>query len=541
MGDSSKGVVKHMKSEIQGAGTPRFHFYFRRLAILSFAIFLTYAAPCSAAAADDIQQANEDSRRGIKEAKRLVKNGNLDEAEKLLRGNIEQSPQNTASRLELAYVLLKQGKTGEAANISFEIAKADPKNSFALAILGTSLLNAGNLREANALFITSLTLNKKEALAWGGLGMIDFYENRIDDSIDNLYTAGYYDPDDADFVINLAQVLARDERYGEAADAYSRFLQISPSIGADRRSLIRGMVNFLRYLGDQKSLYDLEGPRQTLVKFELVKERPIIELRVNGREKPLRFVIDTGSGISVISKTTAEQLGIKPVARGGMARVIGGMGKFDVVYGFLKSVQIGDIRVKNVPVYIRDFIPNTDAIDGHVGLSLISKFLTAIDYRNQTFSLIKREAADNADFAGNKDLSLILRRTASGFPSIEVQLDGVEGSWNFIIDSSAGISIVSDKFAELIEIGRYLSEEKIRVIGAGGAIGDVQPFLLPRIVLGSFSDNSLERITAIALNLDSINEVSGFQQSGILGSNFLKNYRLTFDFKDSKVIFTPFN
>jgi len=525
-----------MKSGIQDASTSRFHVYFRRLAVLAFAIFLASAAPCPAAAA---QQVNEDSRRVIKEAKSLVKNGNLDEAEKLLRGNIEQNPQNTASSLELAYVLLKQGKPGEAANISYEIAKTDPKNSYALAILGTSLLNAGNLREANTLFVTSLSLNKKEALAWGGLGTIDFYENRIEDSINNLYTAGYYDPDEADFVINLAQVLARDERYGEAADAYNRFLQISPLIDADRRALIRGMINFLRYLGDQKSLYDLEGPRQTSVKFELVKERPIIELRVNGKERPLRFVVDTGAGISVISKTTAEQLGIKPVARGGMARVIGGMGKFDVVYGFLKSVQIGDIRVKNVPVYIRDFNPNNEAVDGHVGLSVISKFLMTIDYGNKTFSLIKRESADKTVISGNKNLSLPLRRTASGFPSIEIQLDGVEGSWNFIVDSSAGISIVSDKFAELIEIGRYLSEEKIRVIGASGVIGDVQSFLLPRIILGDPGDNSLERVIAIVLSLDSINESSGFQQSGILGSNFLKKFRLTFDFKDSEVIFTP--
>jgi hypothetical protein len=46
---------------------------------------------------------------------------------------------------------------------------------------------------------------------------------------------------------------------------------------------------------------------------------------------------------------------------------------------------------------------------------------------------------------------------------------------------------------------------------------------------------------AIALDLDIINEASGFQQSGILGGNFLKNYRVTFDFKNSKVIFVPIN
>ncbi len=44
---------------------------------------------------------------------------------------------------------------------------------------------------------------------------------------------------------------------------------------------------------------------------------------------------------------------------------------------------------------------------------------------------------------------------------------------------------------------------------------------------------------AIALDLDIINEASGFEQAGILGGNFFKNYRLTFDFENSKVIFVP--
>ena len=525
-----------MKSEILNASIFRFPFHYQRISIIVLAVLLTVSAPLSVTAGDDVRQSDEDARRVIKQAKKIAQTGKLEEAEKLLRSNIERSPQNTASKLELAYVLLKQRKLGEAANISFDIAKTDPKNSFAAAILGATLLNAGNIREANALFITALTLNKREALAWAGFGMLDFYENRIEESIDNLYTAGFYDPEEPDFIYTLAQVLARAERYGEAADAYNRFLQFSPSIDSERRALIRGFINFLRYLDDQKTLYTLEGPDRTSVKFELVKDRPVMELLVNGNEKPLRFIIDTGTGISTISKTTATQLGIKPVARGGKAQGIGGTGSFEVVYGFLKSVQIGDVRVKNVPVYIREFHSSNDVIDGHVGLSLLSKFLTTIDYGNQTFSLIKRDVAGKVDFTENKDISLPFRRTTNGFLSNEIQLEGVEGSWNFIVDTSAGMSIISDKFAELIEIGRFLREEKIRVIGAGGTIDGIQSYLLPPIILG---DHSSERITAIALNMDSINENSGFLQSGILGSNFLKNFRLTFDFKDSKVIFTP--
>jgi hypothetical protein len=76
----------------------------------------------------------------------------------------------------------------------------------------------------------------------------------------------------------------------------------------------------------------------------------------------------------------------------------------------------------------------------------------------------------------------------------------------------------------------------MRVIGAAGIAENVPSFLLPKV---SFGSNSSEGITAVALDLEMINEASGFVQAGILGGNFLRNYRLTFDFKNSSVIFQP--
>jgi predicted aspartyl protease len=247
-------------------------------------------------------------------------------------------------------------------------------------------------------------------------------------------------------------------------------------------------------------------------------------------------VLDTGSGISVISRVTSERLYIKPVTRGGLARAIGGTGKFEIVYGFVKSVYIGDVQIRNVPVYIREFHSNTEKIDGYIGLSLISKFLTTIDYGSRTFTLLRKDIADQMNLTDGGDLSLPLRLTSSGFLSGEVQLEGLASPLNFIVDTGASISVISDEVAGMSEISRFVLDGKMRVIGAAGITENVSSFLLPRV---SFGSNSRERITAIALDLGIINEASGFQQAGILGGNFLKNYRLTFDFKNSKVIFTP--
>ena len=223
------------------------------------------------------------------------------------------------------------------------------------------------------------------------------------------------------------------------------------------------------------------------------------------------------------------------MARGGLARGIGGNGKFDIVYGFLKSIYIGDVKIRNVPIYIRKFHSDNEKTDGYIGLSLISKFLTTIDYGEKTFELVSKNITDKRP-REKENLSLPLRLTSSGFLSGEVRLEGVEVPLNFIVDTGASISVISDDVAETKEISPFAETEKMRVIGAAGITDSVPIFMLPRV---SFGNHSRQSIKAIALDLNLINESAGFVQAGILGGNFLKNYRLTFDFENSKVIFVP--
>jgi Tfp pilus assembly protein PilF/predicted aspartyl protease len=496
-------------------------------------IVLVYGV-CFLQAAPDIQQTREDIGRIVKHAEKLTRKGSLPEAEKLLRHAIEIEPKNAAAKVALALVLVKQRHLLEAYNLSFEVAKADSKNSRAFAVLGVTLLTAGRFPESKTMFYSALGLDNSEDLAWAGLGMLDFYENRIDDSIDHLREAVYHAPTEPDYLFTLAQVSARAEKYKEAAEAYDQFLSVSDKTDADRRARIKGLINFLRFLGQKQSLYITGGQDQTSVNFRLVGNRPVIQLRVNNSETPLNFVLDTGSGISVISDKTAERLKIKPITRGGFAKGIGGDGKFEIVYGFLRQVDIGDVRIRNVPVYIRQFHTGTEEVDGYIGLSLIAKFLTTIDYGKLTFALRKKDSIEAP--SDGEVVSLPLRLTSSGFLSGEVNIEGVDSSLNFIVDTGASVSVISDELAGLNGVSPFVKGEKMRVIGSAGITDEVPSFLLPRV---SFGKHSSKGITAIALDLDMINEASGFQQAGILGGNFLRNYRLTFDFKNSKVTFVP--
>ena len=505
-----------------------------RAKFFGFIIALCLFNAVSPAQIDDAAS-NDNPKQLIKEAKKLARRGEFAEAEKLLRRAAAAAPDDARAKLNLAAVLLKQRNLFEAYQLSFDAAKAEPKNSQAFAILGAVFLSAGNFREAEASLFNALRINEDEALGWAGLGTLNFYENRITPALAQLKIAVALEPYEPDFVFSLAQIAARAEDYRLAAQAYEKFLEISPHTDAERRARIKGLIGFLTFLGNRRTLYSPAGASEAVVPVRIVNDRPVVQLKINGEKEPLNFVLDTGSGVSVLSEETARRLKIKSVARGGLARGVGGDGKFEIVYGFLRAVEVGTVKIRSVPVYIRRFHNSSEKIDGYIGLSLISKFLTTIDYGDSSFTL-RRKDLKSVGNAENGATSIPLRLTSSGFLSGEVALEGLETPLNFIVDTGASISVISNEIAARKEISPFVESEKIRVIGAAGVTGEMPTFLLPRV---SFGAHSRERIKTVALDLDLINETAGFNQSGILGGNFLKNYRLTFDFDNSKVIFVP--
>ena len=75
------------------------------------------------------------------------------------------------------------------------------------------------------------------------------------------------------------------------------------------------------------------------------------------------------------------------------------------------------------------FIRHNEEIDGYIGLSLISKFLTTIDYGDTSFSLKRKDSREQLE--DKNALALPLRLTSSGFLSGEVQIEGVQSSAEF--------------------------------------------------------------------------------------------------------------
>lgn len=511
----------------------------RKTAVASLAAFIICLTTSAIVVGND-----EKSKR---RADKALREGEYEVAEKVYRELLAKDSHDHAARLGLSFALLKRRSLQDAYDHAARVVMADPLSPRAHSLLGSVVLAAGDFRNSVEEFRTALTLKENDSLAIAGLAMVDFYENRLDSAIRGLRRAVSLDPYEPDYIFYLGQASARSEKYKDAADAYERFLTIAPKTDADRRGRIRGLIDFLRYLGNQSAIYVLSGEKKTNLTFESLDGRPILKVRINGSKEPLRFVLDTGSGMSVISDVTAKKLGLRPVARGGLARAVGGGGKFEIVYGFVESLELGDVRVGSVPVYIRPFFDAAVPVDGYLGLSVISRFVATVDYGDNSFTMrrgvesaiehdqatiFKYEATDRTSTA----LEIPVRTTSSGFLSGEVKLDGVDNPLNFIIDTGASITVVSEKLAEQEDLHTFVQPTRMRVYGAAGVAEDVKSVLLPTLSLGNFSRRN---ISAAVLDLEPLNETTGFTQSGILGANFLRHFRVSFNFQKGLIRLEP--
>jgi predicted aspartyl protease/Flp pilus assembly protein TadD len=522
-----------------------------RVAAFSVAAFVLCFAVAGAA---NLAFAKAD-KKAYGKGYRALRKGDFEEAEKIFRDMLGKDAHDNEARLGLSFTLLKQRNLQGAYDNAARVLMADPLSARAHALLGTAILGAGEFRLSVEEFKTALALDENEALAVSGLAMVDLYENRLPLALPGLRKAAAMDPEEPDYIFNLGQAAARSEKYKEAADSYERFLLISPKTDTDRRARITGLIDFLRYLGRQGSLYVPSGEYRSSVPFEATDNRPIIEVRINGQKTPLKFVLDTGSGMSVVSEETAKRLGMKPVAKGGLARAVGGGGKFEIVYGFLDSIEIGNSKISNVPVYIRKFFDSHLPVDGYLGLSVVAKFLTSIDYGTRRMSLVRQHQIEEVDTwttvrrpetfqslipvsPNDGAVEVPLRTTSSGFLSGEVGLDGFNKNVNFIIDTAASITVISEKLSQEEQLLDLLQPSKMRVFGAAGVTEDVKLLQLPRLSLGL---SSLDKINAAVLDLEPVNETAGFTQAGILGGNFLRHFRIYFDFARGAMRLEPLN
>ncbi|MBL8148843.1 MAG: aspartyl protease family protein [Blastocatellia bacterium] len=493
-----------------------------------------------------------------KKASKELREGNFSNAEQLYRNILDSNPEDENARVGLALVLLKQKNFALAYDEALKVLQTKPQNSRAEAIIGTALLRSGFFTLSVDHLNASLQINVKEPLALASAAEIDLYLNNPTEAFEKLKLATELDTDEPDYWILYARTASRLDLYRDAADALRSYLKNAPKTDKERRERIEGVIRFYNYLGNT-NIYKVSGSAAATVPIKVKAKRPHFEAKINGKES-IRFVLDTGAGVTVISSKAAERLKLKEVARGGNAYAVGGSGTFPIIYSVIEEIDIAGVKIRNVPVYIRQIhsFSNSaeDAPEGYLGLSVLSNFFTTIDYKMGQLSLRTTKEQKNrkssevgeavpALFFAQEEQAQTLptsvlpfRLTESGLISVEVKLDNESSSLNFILDSGASSSVISKSVVEKNNWDKkLLPNESVKIVGAAGITEDVKIMFANSLRV---SDLVRENVRLPVINFAALNENSGFEQQGILGGDFLNSCRIEIDFTRLQVSVTPY-
>lgn len=475
------------------------------------------------------------SRKGHK----AIRSGKYDEAIKLFKGIIEQDPANPQAHLGLALTYLKLQDYVLCFDYASLVIKAEQNIARAYSLAGIALLRSGFVDNSVAALNRALELDKKDALAFGAAAEVDYYEGRAKESRLKALYAYSLDPEEPDYLITVARSCSRLELFAEAAEAYQRFLLISPLNDAERRDRIRGLIDFYRKLAGVQ-VHQVAGPVASDTPFQLGSDRrPYLKVKLNGREA--NFVIDTGSGFTVISKDAAKKFGVSAIARGGTSQGVGGNGKFPIVYGLIRSFEIGEMKIRSIPCFIRPFHgsverPEGERADGFIGLSILAHFITELDYKDKLVRL-NRNMNETPVSNPSENMTVVpFRTTQNGLISVETELEGAHRI-NAILDSGASSTVISKAAVKRLNMREQIIKgQSARVIGAAGITDNVELLFIRNCRVADLEQTN---IRALVLDFAAINETSGFEQSGILGGDFLRNFRITIDFGRGQVAFEP--
>lgn len=268
-----------------------------------------------------------------------------------------------------------------------------------------------------------------------------------------------------------------------------------------------------------------------VIPFEYVSNEIIIKAKING-EKEYRFMVDTGATQNVIEQSVASSMGTRN--KGDFALTTGSgfvqMGSIN-----LASVELGGIKLTNVPMAVAD-LPALSQIHGVkpvgiLGANILRRFLVTIDYDRKRVIL-----SDPASVQIPNDAIVIESQPTLGSAglSVDAKLDN-KLSITMLVDTGAAFNSISESLIKpvlkvpLLPVGNVQGVEgkkvligavQLKTINVGGAtVADPIFSVAPssstdKLPPGLFSGSSL----------------------GILGNPFWRNFRLTVDYRNGRLI-----
>jgi tetratricopeptide (TPR) repeat protein len=401
--------------------------------------------------------------------------------------------------------------------------RADPKNPDAMTLYGDALWSMGLFQEAEKQYHDALGVVPQLARGHHGMAKSLAARSRLDDAMNEAQAALRLSPRDLEIHHTVGTIYERQHRYEEAAAAFSNYVNLLPNKDhSEKADWSRQEIRFLRSFGQRVPFETDPGADDRLytVDFRLVNEKVVVRAKVNDASAQ-DFVVDTGSENTVITRATAQRLGIVPITYT-LSAGVGRVGLRGLQLARMDSLELGSLKLRNVPCLIKNpplrDIPSKET----EGLSpLALGYSMIIDYKTHKLTFGKHLPVEPSDF----ELALRLHRLATVRGTVDR-----DHLANFVIDT--GGEVISISSATASSLGKPDTGRKIALKVYGTSGWDPDAFLMPGVDL-AFDTISYKNFPVVVLNLNAPSALLGFQLGGIVGHKFLSKYRVGIDLERS--------
>ncbi|MDZ7859251.1 MAG: aspartyl protease family protein [Candidatus Krumholzibacteriota bacterium] len=271
----------------------------------------------------------------------------------------------------------------------------------------------------------------------------------------------------------------------------------------------------------------LEGHSSENIPFSYIGRHIYLPVRLGAKKEEHIFLLDSGAGITVIDSTLAADSGF-PIGD----RITGaGIGGSTFCYmtrvpGFkIKGISFNAQTLIALPLgNITTRFSNVET-GGILGYDFLSRFVTQINYEDQTISFFEPDSYKHSGKGQIIDAPLSRKVF-----SVEGVLDG-EFKGNFVIDTGANRSLLLRGFAERNDLFSGRKLVSVSAVGAGGE---------KKADLSRFKSLEISGIKLLSPLLFIAGGKSGFaafgEISGIIGNDILERFKLTLDYSSQQII-----
>jgi hypothetical protein len=431
---------------------------------------------------------------------------------------------DVAARKDSIRLALRTAEFDEAL-LAAERLKVDaPADPEAVALYGDALWGSGLFDEAEQAYHDALARAPEFHRARYGVARALATRSRLDDALGEVRAALASAPGDWDVHALGGSLYERLGRYDEAADEYERYAALVPAEDPLPAQTALARAMFLRSFKGKVPLSMRPKDAATLhvAPFKLIKNKIIVQGRINGTR--VDWVLDTGAERTGISTETATRTGVRPVTTT-LTAGVGTPRLRQVLLGRIDSLEVGPLRVRNVPVSIRNpVLGGAPRWQGESLSPLALGLSTIVDYAKRRVTFGRSLPAPDAP--GDVMLPMRFHRLAL----VRGVLNARHPAY-FVVDTGGELISISAEMADTLDM-HPPRKIPLRVFGLSGL--DEGAFLLPGIDL-DFDAIGYRKVGLAVLNLRAPSVLLGFQVGGIVGHKFLGEYRVSMDVERSEL------